>query len=748
MKDMRKILGLGSALGLAACLGAGADPAPRPPALPATPADAAPPSVAAPGVSDAAAARARLYKHVPTVTEYHGRAVSDDFAWLEDASHDDVKAFVAAENERARAHLDALGVRKEVEARVRALLGKSSRDWLTLVHAAGKVFALEAAPPKQQPVVVVLDLATLDPARERVVVDPAALDPSGRTTVDWFVPSPDGRVLAVSLSKNGTESGDVHLLDVVSGKPRAGEVLARVNGGTAGGSLAWTKDGRAFYYTRYPRAGERPDEDLDFYQQVYRHELGKPTDKDTYVFGKGLPKIAEIELEASDDGKHLLARVANGDGGEVEHHVLTVGSSPDKDRWTRLSRFSDGLAHASFGADGRVYAVSHKGAPRGQVVAFAPPFTGPSATVLAEGDGVIHHALVTRDALYAFELVGGPSRARRVPLAGRVTATAELPILPVSSVRQAVRVGRDLLVRNESYTEPPAWYLYHASKHTLERTKLAKASPADFRDVEVSRESCVSKDGTRVPMSVLRRRGAKLDGKAPALLTGYGGYALSREPRQRALWKMWLDAGGVVADANLRGGAEMGEAWHRAGNLTNKQNVFDDFYACAKELVRAGYTTPERLAITGRSNGGLLMGAALVQHPEAYRAVVAQVGIYDMLKVEQHSNGAFNVTEYGTVKDRAQFEALLAYSPLHNVRDGAAYPAVLFTAGANDPRVDAYHSRKMTARLREATSSDRPVLLVTTDAGHGMGTPLDAEIAQETDVYAFLFSELGVSFAR
>ena len=327
----------------------------------------------------------------------------------------------------------------------------------------------------------------------------------------------------------------------------------------------------------------------------------------------------------------------------------------------------------------------------------------------------------------------------------RGIAVAELPVPPVSSVTSAVRVGDDLLVRIESYVEPPAWYRYRASEHRLVKTAMAKAPPADMSDIEVVRETCTSKDGTKVPMSILRKKGTKLDGSNPTLLTGYGGFGVSRKPRLRPWYRAWLEQGGVFAEANLRGGGELGAAWHDSGKLTKKQNVFDDFAACAKSLVDLGYTKPERLAVTGRSNGGLLMGAELVQHPEMFRAVVSGVGIYDMLRVELHPNGAFNVTEYGTVKDEAQFRALHAYSPLHNVKDGTAYPAVLFMTGANDPRVDPYHSRKMTARLQLATTSDRPILLrASSDVGHGMGTPLAAEIEETSDLLAFLFHELGV----
>jgi prolyl oligopeptidase len=705
---------------------------------------------------------------------YFGVTVTDDYEWLEDGQSSEVRAFTDAQNALARSKLDALPERAAVRERVAAILGATSTDWFGIRYEAGHLFALEEAPPKQQRILVDLGAVTakgIDRAAERPVLDPNALDPSGKTTIDFFVPSPDGRTVAVSLSKDGTESGDVHLIDVATGKDHD-ETIPRVNGGTAGGSLAWNPDGSGFFYTRYPRTGERPAADLDFYQQVWFHKLGTPESADTYAMGNDLPRIAEVELVRSDDGKRILARVSNGDGGEIEHHVFDAG------KWSRLSRFEDELAAATFGPDGRIYAVSRKGAPRGKLVTFAPPFDhGAPSDVLPEGDAVIEDVLVTKGAIYTVEIADGPSRVRRFPIAAKAEplareprttkpakkgapvapppspitialgtrgpAYAVLPLPPVSSVSGAIRIGEDLLLRVESHVEPPRWMLYRASEHRLVATGLAKKPAYDMSDVEVVRETCVSTDGTKVPMSVLRKRDAKLDGSMPALLTGYGGFGVTIKPRMRASFRVWLDNGGVVAEANLRGGGERGEAWHRAGNLTKKQNVFDDFAACAKTLFDVGYTRPERLAISGRSNGGLLMGASLVQHPEMFRAVAAAVGIYDMLRTELSANGAFNVTEYGSVKDEAQFRALRAYSPFHNVKDDVAYPAVLFTTGANDPRVDPYQSRKMVARLQAATSSDRPILLrASSDTGHGMGTPLAAEIEETTDVLAFLLHEV------
>jgi prolyl oligopeptidase len=363
--------------------------------------------------------------------------------------------------------------------------------------------------------------------------------------------------------------------------------------------------------------------------------------------------------------------------------------------------------------------------------------------VVPAGDAVIQSFTPTATRLYIVELIGGPTRVRVLDLQGREQET--LPTPPVSSASRPVRLDADeVLFRVSSFVEPPAWYR-HAPGEAPRRTALVVTSPADFGDAEVAREFATSPDGTRIPLNVIRRKGTKLDGSNPTLLYGYGGYGISLSPAFSARRRPWLDHGGVLAIANLRGGGEYGEEWHQAGNLTRKQNVFDDFVACARHLIAAGYTNLGKLAIEGGSNGGLLMGAALTQHPELFRAVVAHVGIYDMLRVELDPNGAFNVTEFGTVTDPEQFRALHAYSPYHRVADGTAYPAVLLVTGENDGRVNPANSRKMTARLQAATSSDRPILLRTSaTSGHGIGTGLNERIDQDADVFTFLFDQLGM----
>ncbi|MCC6524223.1 MAG: S9 family peptidase [Polyangiaceae bacterium] len=698
---------------------------------------------AAPADAPPAAARR------PVVDRYHGVSVTDDYRWLEAADDPEVKSWSAAQNAHARRVLDALPGRQLLAEKLRRLMTHESPDWYGLRWRGGRLFALKDSPPKQQPFLVAL--AGPDaPDTERVVLDPGVLDATGGTSIDWYVPSHDGKLVAISLSSGGSESGTVHVYEVDGGKERSGDAIPRVNGGTAGGSLAWRADGAGFFYTRYPAPGERPAEDLAFYQQVWFHELGADPKTDVPSLTKDLPRIAEIHLEASQDGRYLLAGVANGDGGEHEQWLLALGkdAKQDLDKWRKLAALADKVVEARFAPDGELWLRSLAGAPKGKLLKLAPTADlAKAVTVVPESDAVLDGFVVTRSRIYTRDLVGGPYQVRVFERSGK--ALAPLSLEPVSSVWQLAPLdGDEVLVRSESFVRPGAWHRYRGADGALVPTPLRKQSPVSYDDIEVVRETCVSKDGTAVPLNVLRKKGTKLDGRNPFLLAGYGGYGISESPWFDVRLRAWLDAGGVFADANLRGGGEFGEAWHLAGNLTKKQNVFDDFLACARHVVEAGYTRPERLGIIGGSNGGLLMGAALTQAPGQFRAVVSLVGIYDMLRVELTANGAFNVTEFGSVKDKAEFDALYAYSPYHHVADGTAYPAVLFITGANDPRVDPWHSRKMTARLQAATGGRSPVLLRTSDStGHGIGTPLDAQVAEQIDLWSFLLHELGADAA-
>jgi prolyl oligopeptidase len=678
----------------------------------------------------------------PVVDRYHGIEVVDDYRWLEKGSDPEVQRWSEAQNAHAREVLDALANRKAIESRVSALISWESPAYFGLEERGGTLFALKFQPPKQQPFLITI--GSVDEGRpERVVLDPVVLDPSGGTSIDFFALSADAKRVAVSLSKGGSENGDVHVYEVSSATELTGDVVPAVNGGTAGGSVAWNADGSGFFYTRYPRGAERPPEDRFFFQQVWFHKLGTPTEADTYALGRDFPRIAEIQLATSADGAFTLATVALGDGGQFMHWLRGPSGT-----WTQITRYEDGVSSARFGLDGALYLRSKSGATKGKLlrVPLSQPSLAGAAVVVPEGEGVLDEFLPTKSRLYVVEQVGGPERLRAVALDG--TPMGPVPTLPVSSTSGLVRLGDgdDILFANTGFVDPPAWYRLSAKDGRVTRTALAQSSPWDFSGVEVVREQAVSRDGTRVPLTILRPKGIALDGQNPTVLTGYGGFSLAITPYFSRTSAAWLEQGGVLAIANLRGGSEFGEEWHRAGALTNKQNVFDDFYACARLLVEKGYARPEKLAIQGGSNGGLLMGAAFTQHPEAFKAVVAQVGYFDSLRVEAAPNGVFNTTEYGTVKDPVQFAALYAYSPYHHVKDGTQYPAILFMTGANDPRVDPFHSRKMVARL-QASGTKQPVLLRTSSkSGHGIGTALSERIAQVADYYTFLFDQLGVKY--
>lgn len=682
---------------------------------------------------------------VATVTGvYHGVSVDDPYRWLENSSDPEVRAWTAAQTARTRAYLDELPYRAAVRARLMALMSTTSPSHVDLQGVGGRLFTRYTDPTKQQPMLAVM---RPDGSQRRVFLDPNALDPSGGTAIDWYVPSPDGRKVAVSLSRGGSEDGDLHVFDVETGR-EIGEVIPHVQYPTAGGHAAWTEDASGIWYTRFPGA-ERPEADRHFYQTVWFHRLGTDVSTDRPVALEGLPRVAEIQLDYSAVAHALLVTVANGDGGQFAHYAVDRSGAAHQ-----ITRFEDGVEWAAFGPDHALYLVSERAAPTRRILKLAPAdFALSRARVLVpQGEDVIDTAFLGEDPIVFVGrtmavryLAGGPSRLRLFDLEGRARGEAALP--PVASVAEMEAVEGDLVYSLETYLRPRAFRRRTPDGRDV-AMDLKVTSPINFDDMEVTRVTARSRDGAEIPINIIRRKGIALDGNHPTLLTAYGGYGISQTPAfLGATRRVFFDAGGVYAVANIRGGGEFGEEWHAAGALTRKQNVFDDFVAAAQWLIAQRYTNPQRLAIQGGSNGGLLMGAALTQHPELFRAVVSGVGIYDMLRVELDPNGEFNTTEFGTVTNADHFRALYAYSPYHRVRDGVTYPAVLMQTGENDGRVNPAQSRKMTARLQAATSSKHPILLATTsDAGHGIGSPLSVRVGQWADYLAFLIDQLGMTW--
>jgi prolyl oligopeptidase len=675
----------------------------------------------------------------------HGVEIADPYRWLEDSSSEEVGAWVAKQSARTRAYLDGLPFYAALHQKLESMITQTSPRNYALTYAGGRLFSMYFDPKRQQPLLVVMG-PDADPARAKTVVDPNALDPKAATAIDWYVPSPDGRRVAVSLSSGGSEAGTLHVFETASGK-RVGEAIVNVQYPTGGGDVAWSPDGSGFWYTRYP-AAQRP-EDRGFHQQVYYHRIGRDPSRDARVFGDGLPKVAEIQMDYSPDAGKLLVAVANGDGGQFAHFVRGADG-----KFLQVTRFDDEVDFAKFGPDGALYLVSKRDAPRRKILKLAPgEYTLARAkTIVPEGSDVVPIEFAGEDPLvfagermYVRYLAGGPSRIRVFDLDGK--SAGDVPLPDVAAVDEMEPAGASLLYGVETYLAPLRYYRFENGRSFP--TALEVRSPFNFDDSEVRRAWVTSKDGTRVPINIIARKGTQLEGSNPVLLYGYGGYGISETPFfLGSSRRLWLDAGGVFVTTNLRGGGEFGEEWHRQGMLTRKQNVFDDFIAAAEYLVKEGYTTPSRLAILGGSNGGLLMGAVLTQRPDLFRAVVSQVGIYDMLRVELDPNGEFNTTEFGSVRDPEQFRALLAYSPYHHVREGVKYPAVLLQTGDNDGRVNPMHSRKMAARLQAATASGYPIYLISSGAaGHGIGSPLALVIGMSADWQAFLYDQLGMGSA-
>jgi prolyl oligopeptidase len=688
---------------------------------------------------------------IPVTDVYHGVNVMDDYRWLENGDNAKVKAWAAAQNAYTQGYVSNLPQRGAIVAFLKKARQQAHVRYGGFQYAGGLLFALKFDPEKSAAALVVFRDPE-DKASERTVVDLNTLAAGKIFQASWYKPSLDGTMVGMALGTGGSEDAALYVFDVATGK-QIGEPVPRVQFATAGGDMAWTADDRGFYYTRYPQGHERPAEDANFYQQVYYHVLGTSAAQDRYVLGKEFPRIGETALETAHDGKHILVSVEDGDGGRYEHFLL----APDGNA-AQITRFGDKIVDIQFGADDSLWLLSHANSDKGELdhLAAGSVKLADAVRVVAPMRGSIEGVSSVDEMrrfwaadheLYVTVVDGGPEEILKFDLRGK--SEGKVPAPEVASVSTLVPLSGDsFLYSAQTYTQASQWFRYNGGGQSV-ALPFKTETGIRFDDVEVRREFATSKDGTEIPMSILMRKGTKLDGSNPALLYGYGGFGISLGPYFAGVFgRLWLDQGGILVNANLRGGGEYGESWHTNGSLLNKQNVFDDFAACAQHLIAAGYTSPEHLAVEGESNGGLLMGAELTQHPGMFRVVLSGVGIYDMLRVELDPNGTFNATEYGTVKDAALFKAMYAYSPYHHVQAGVKYPAILFFAGDNDHRVNPAHSRKMTAALQAASASGLPVMLRTSaNAGHGISTDKDEALEESADIYSFLFAQLGMQMA-
>ncbi len=675
-----------------------------------------------------------------TVDVLHGLAVADPYRWLEDGESAEVKAWDEAQTAETRAVLDRIPMREELRARARALLSVGYVGApLSRATAAGgrRYFHVRREGAQEQAVLVVRESVA---AADRVLIDPAPMTADGTTAIDWWSVSRDGARVAWGLSEAGSEDSTLRVRDVVTGQDLPDRIPH-----TRHASVAWLPGGETFFYTRYPAPGSVPPGEEQYSCRVFRHTLGDDPAKDPLVFGEGRDKLDVPAVVASPGGRWLVVRVHMG----WQKSELWVRDLHDEaGGFVAIARGQEAL-YEPIPLDDVLYVMTNEGAPRYRLFAvdWARPGREHWREVIAEEDDVLADVTVVGGpdrVLVASYLHEATARIERLDAAGKPLGPVPLPVLGSAGVSGA-HDAAEAFVELTSFATPFQVLrvdLATGATTPWDRVDAGSALPA----VRVSMLHATSKDGTRVPMFVVEREGAQRTGAGAAVLYGYGGFNIVQSPAFSARALMTLEKGGTWAVALLRGGGELGEDWHRAGMLGNKQNVFDDLYACAETLVREKVVAPGRLGIVGGSNGGLLTATAVTQRPELFRVALSLVPLADMLRYHRYRIGALWTAEYGDPDDPVAFQWLHAYSPYHHVKEGTRYPSVLLATAESDSRVDPMHARKMAAALQAAqAASDRPVLLrVESRAGHGAGKPVAKLVDELADEMAFLFRELGM----
>jgi prolyl oligopeptidase len=685
------------------------------------------------------------------VEDLHGRTVSDPYRWLEEPDSEATRAWAAGQDACFAAERDTWTGREHLRSRISELLGTgvvSAPAW-----RGDRRFFMRRTAAQEHAV-----LLTVDPdGTERVLVDPMALDPSGTTTLDAWQPSKEGHLLAYQVSEGGTEESVVRVIDVASGELVDGPIdRARYS------PIAWLPGGEAYYYVRRLPPEGLPAGEEQFHRRVWLHRVGTDPDTDALVWGDGLDLTNYYGVSVSLDGRWLMISAAAGTAPRNDLWLADLSTcEPDKPELRVVQEGVDANTALHVGRDGRVYVFTDRDAQRGRVCVTTPE--DPSYPTWTD--------LIPEDAeavLEDFSILDGSELDAPVMLVEWTRhAVSELAVYDLASGERTGSVPMPGVGTVAGLTDRPeggheAWFGYtdHATPSQVYHydarngaTTLWASAPGEVElpAMHTRQVTYTSADGTEVRMFVMSRDDApEPSGPRPTVLYGYGGFGVPLSPAYSASILTWVEAGGVYAVANLRGGAEEGEGWHRAGMREHKQNVFDDFHAAAEWLVDHGWTTTDQLAISGGSNGGLLVGAALTQRPDLYRAVVCSAPLLDMVRYEQFGLGQTWSDEFGSAASATELEWLLSYSPYHHVKPGTAYPATLFTVFDSDTRVDPMHARKMCAALQHATTAHpdgavRPILYRReSDVGHGARS-LSRTVELSVEVMAFMAEQTGLA---
>jgi prolyl oligopeptidase len=674
------------------------------------------------------------------VDQYGATRITDPYRWLEDLDSPEVADWVAAQNAVTFAHLDGLPLRARLKQRLTELWDYQ-RTGLPIVESGRLFYTRNTGLQRQSPIYMrtgFFDAPSL-------VIDPNLLSPDGSISLAQFRPSPDARLLAYAIAEGGADWQTVRVRNVATGDDLA-DTIAWVRFS----ELSWTHDSAGFFYSRYPEppAGKVLEAALSG-QAVYYHRVGTAQSEDVLIYQRQDHPSWIVNATVSDDGRCVFIRTFRGADNNNQLHVINLGSPASPSITAPIKPIVETL-DAEYTPLGnyhtRVYLRSDKNAPNRRIIAIDLENPDPSAwkVVVPEQPHAIEDAALVGGRIVIHSLADVQSRIQLFSLDGAVQDDIPLP---------GVGAVSDLYGRADQYD---VWFTFSSplSAATVYRYDVESRSrmafeaprpPIDASLYETRAMFATSRDGTQVPFFLTSRKGLATDGRNPVMLYGYGGFSISVLPSYRPDVPAWLELGGVFVSVNLRGGAEYGEAWHKAGMLEKKQNVFDDFIAVAEHLVKTGYTSPDRLGIMGGSNGGLLVGAVMEQRPELFAVAMPAVGVMDMLRYDRFTGGKLWATEYGRSRDSRQFVYLIKYSPLHNVRAGTCYPATLVTTADHDDRVVPSHSFKFVAALQAAQGCERPVLIrVEIRGSHGY-RPTDRLIAERADQWAFAASHLGVA---
>lgn len=676
---------------------------------------------------------------------YFGTTIADPYRWMEHWKSEEFQTWVKAQAAFTRAHLDALPRREKLLERIMALTN-AGPDLHDVRVMGERVFYLRRDPGEH----LAKLLVRLPDGQEKTLFDPNVIAGEAQTAIDWYFPSWDGRAVVYGISQGGSENSMLHGLEVDSGA-----TLDLAIPRTEFTHVSWLEDNRSFVYHRFPEWPEGTPE-TEHYRDgcTYLHHLGEEVANDQPVFGANLSVGVEIGrddypfLVLSPQSDWMIGLVVHGDLEEKSIYAAprSALADPATIPWKRICGVEDAIADYDLLGD-TIYLRTHKNAPRYQVIATSlhQPDLANAALVVPESRAVIEAIKVAGDYLLLSDLDGGIGRLRRVSRGGGDQEAIPLPFEGSINEWASAPGSALVLVRMASWVIAPCLYRCDVNAGTLEDAGITPPSPLDFSDIEIREVQYPTQDGTLIPLSLIHKRGLRRSGDNPTLLTGYGSYGISMTPFYLPHMKAWYDLGGVLAVAHIRGGGEYGKEWHLAGKGLNKGNTINDFIAAAEYLIAEQYTRPGRLAGEGGSAGGITTGGALVRRPDLWAVMVMQVPVNNALRAEFTPNGPPNIFEFGSVTTEEGFRGLHIMDAYTQVRDGVAYPAVLLTAGANDPRVAIWQAAKMAARLQVATSSGKPVLLrVEFQGGHGMGSTQQQFNEEYADEFAFLCQQMGV----